>query len=95
MMSLYTQLAFRDILEQILKKQLPYDQSQHRILAYICIASSKHTSSFHMESNPVRRSVEQVNKNNVLTTNILLHESIITVPKWNPDCNLVCEVPLR
>lgn len=45
-------LAFLDIWVQILGKQLPCDQNLHRILAYICRASSKHISSFHMAINP-------------------------------------------
>ena len=47
--------AFQDTLVQISKKQLPYDQNQHHNPACKYKAFSKHTSSSHMVSIPVRR----------------------------------------
>lgn len=46
--------AFQGTLAQILRKQLPCDQNLHHSLACECKAFSRHISSFHNESNPVK-----------------------------------------
>lgn len=46
--------ASQDTLVQILKKQPPYDQSQHHSPACKCKAFSTHISFFHKASSPVK-----------------------------------------
>uniref|UniRef100_A0A2P2MSW0 AP-2 complex subunit alpha-1 n=1 Tax=Rhizophora mucronata TaxID=61149 RepID=A0A2P2MSW0_RHIMU len=54
MMSLCSQPAFLGTSEQILKKQLPYDQNPHHNPAYKYKAFSRHISSFHKDLDPSR-----------------------------------------
>lgn len=46
--------VFLDILELILMIQLPCDQNPRHNQAYICKAFSRHISSSHILSNPIK-----------------------------------------